>query len=41
MKAGTMIGVGGGGGWTGALAGWRRGVLEARLQPLLKDTATA
>ena len=30
-----------GGGWTGALAGWRRGVLEARLQPLLKDTATA
>ena len=29
-----------GGGWTGPLAGWRRLVLEARLQPLL-DGATA
>ena len=28
-----------GSGWTGALAGWRRGVLEARLQPLLAGVA--
>jgi ribonuclease D len=26
-----------GGGWTGALAGWRRGVLEARLAPLFES----
>ena len=26
-----------GGGWTGALAGWRRGQLQARLQPLLDE----
>ena len=30
-----------GGGWTGPLAGWRRGVLEARLQPLLTGACTA
>ena len=30
-----------GGGWSGPLAGWRRGVLEARLQPLLAGTTTA
>ena len=30
-----------GGGWTGALAGWRRGVLEDRLQPLLAGSVAA
>jgi ribonuclease D len=29
------------GGWTGPLAGWRRGVLEARLQPLLEGASAA
>jgi ribonuclease D len=28
-------------GWTGPLAGWRRGVLEARLQPLLEGASAA